>query len=192
MKVEARTAIILLLKGLFYKQDNEKAWLEMVEKSYGSIKDYFEVIGLELLIDEEEGYAYLKNREAEEGEEALPKMIRSRELSYKVSLLIVLLRQKIADFEMQSDDFKAVITLQEMQDQLLLYLPLKSNEVKTSKEIAATVKKVEELGFLRKLKHQEGVYEIKRAIKAFVDAQWLSEFDSRLEAYKQENMGALQ
>lgn len=150
------------------------------------------MIGLELLIDEEEGYAYLKNREAEEGEEALPKMIRSRELSYKVSLLIVLLRQKIADFEMQSDDFKAVITLQEMQDQLLLYLPLKSNEVKTSKEIAATVKKVEELGFLRKLKHQEGVYEIKRAIKAFVDAQWLSEFDSRLEAYKQENMGALQ
>ncbi len=190
MKIEARTAIILLLKGLFYKQDNEKAWLEMVEKSYGAIKDYFETIGLELRIDEEEGYAYLKNREVEEDEEALPKLIRSRELSYKVSLLIVLFRQKIADFEMQSDDFKAVITLQEIEDQLLLYLPLKSNEVKTGKEIASTVKKVEDLGFLRKLKHQEGVYEIKRAIKAFVDAQWLNEFDQRLEAYRQEHMGA--
>ena len=192
MNVEARTAIILLLKGLFYKQDNEKAWLEMVEKSYGAIKDYFETIALELRIDEEEGYAYLKNRDAQEDEEALPKLIRSRELSYKVSLLIVLLRQKIADFEMQSDDFKAVITLQEIEDQLLLYLPLKSNEVKTSKEIASTVKKVEELGFLRKLKHQEGVYEIKRAIKAFVDAQWLNEFDQRLEAYRQDQTGASQ
>ncbi len=192
MNVEARTAIILLLKGLFYKQDNEKAWLEMVEKSYGAIKDYFETIALELRIDEEEGYAYLKNRDSHEDEEALPKLIRSRELSYKVSLLIVLLRQKIADFEMQSDDFKAVITLQEIEDQLLLYLPLKSNEVKTSKEIASTVKKVEELGFLRKLKHQEGVYEIKRAIKAFVDAQWLNEFDQRLEAYRQDQTGAQQ
>ncbi|RLA81700.1 MAG: hypothetical protein DRG78_08840, partial [Epsilonproteobacteria bacterium] len=70
--------------------------------------------------------------------------------------------------------------------QILLYLPQKFNEVKVSREIEATIKKVEELGFLKKLKNQEENYEIRRAIKAFVDASWLSDFDAKLLEYKKD------
>ena len=47
-----------------------------------------------------------------------------------------------------------------------------------------------DLGFLRRLKpaagsaQDRGNYEVRRILKAFVDAQWLAEFDARLEVYR--------
>ena len=185
VNLDARVAIILLTKGLFYKNDNEKAWAQLIENSYGAIKDYFEVIGLEVICDENEGYAYLQNIEYEEEQLSVPKLIRSRELSYKVSLLCVLLRKEIADFDIQNENTKAVITAQEIKEKILLFLPSKTNEVKIFKDIESNIKKVVELGFLRPLKNQDDVYEIKRSVKAFVDAQWLNDFNDRLDEYKE-------
>ena len=184
MKQNAKIAIILLLKGMFYKSDNELAWLELVDRSRGAIDDYFETIGLQVQRDETEGYAYLQSIDFEEESEVLPKLITSRELSYKVSLLCVLLRKKIVDFEMQSESQKAVITKEDIMSELSLFLAQKFNEIKSYKEIETIIKKVEDLGFLKKLKSVESSYEIKSAIKAFVDAQWLNEFNERLEEYK--------
>ncbi len=186
MNHDAKIATILLIKGIFYKSDNEKAWLEMIENSRGVMSDYFAIIGLELELNEVEGYAYLKVIEQDEDVLQLPKLINSRELSYKVSLLCVLLRKRIVDFEMQSDSSRAVITKEEIAQNLLLFLEEKFNEVKIQKEIDSTIKKVEELGFLKKLKSSEQSYEIRSALKAFVDAQWLSDFDAKLQEYKEE------
>ena len=185
MRLEARVAITHLLKGIFYKSDNEEAWSALISSSFGEISDYFEVIGLDVICDEGEGFAYLQNRVYEEGEETVAKLIKSRELSYRVSLVCVLLRKKIVDFDMQSEGVKAIVTADEIAEQVALFLPLKTDEVKWRKEILSSITKVEELGFLRGLKNQEGVYEIKRAIKAFVDAQWLSDFNERLKEYKE-------
>ena len=185
MNIDARVAITTLLKGIFYKTDNEKAWAELIESSYGVIKDYFEIINLELLLDEGEGYAYLKNIEHEDESQRVPKLIQNRELSYKVSLLCVLLRKEIVDFDMQNENSRAVISKEDIKKQILLYLPQKFNEVKVSKEIDVIIKKVEDLGFLKKLKNTEENYEIKRAIKAFVDASWLDKFNEKLLEYKE-------
>ena len=185
MKMDARIAVGLLLKGLFYKSDNEKAWLELIDGSYGVIKDYFEVIGLDVVIDENEGYAYLQNIVYGEDEIGPPKLMRNRELSYKVSLLCVLLRKRMVDFDMQSDDSKAIITKSDILSMALLFMDSKTNEVKQIKEIESSIKKVQELGFLRSVKNQDGVYEIKRSINAFVDAQWLDNFSKRLNEYKE-------
>jgi hypothetical protein len=48
------------------------------------------------------------------------------------------------------------------------------------------VKRVKELGFLRRLPGEEENFEVERIIKAFVDAQWLNEFDVRLQEYYDE------
>jgi hypothetical protein len=40
-----------------------------------------------------------------------------------------------------------------------------------------------ELGFLRRLTGDTGRYEVRRILKAFVDGQWLADFDTRLRAY---------
>ena len=51
----------------------------------------------------------------------------------------------------------------------------------------ADLNRIVELGFLRRMDAQQGTrrreFEVQRYLKAFVDAQWLTEFDSRLAAY---------
>ncbi len=185
MNIDARVAITILLKGVFYKNDNEKAWGELIENSFSSIQEYFEVIGLDVFVDESEGYAYLKHKEYENEQEAPPKLIQKRELSYKVSLLCVLLRKEIVDFDMQNESSRVIISKEDIKKELLLYLPQTFNEVKAFKDIDATIKKVEELGFLSKMKNDEESYEIKRSIKAFVDTSWLKNFDEKLQEYKE-------
>jgi len=188
MNNDAKTAIILLLKGLFYKTDNEKAFFELVNSSYGAIVEHFDTIGLDVMIDEEDGYAYLKNKSYEDDEESLPKLLSSRELSYKVSLLLMLLRKRRVDFDMQNENERAVVTKEAIMSELLLFLDIKFNEVKITKEIESNIKKVEELGFLKKLKTADETYEIKSAIKSFIDARWLREFDTKLQEYKEANI----
>ena len=57
-------------------------------------------------------------------------------------------------------------------------------------EAGAGISKVVDLGFLRRLKpavgggQDRGHYEVRRILRAFVDAQWLAEFDARLEVYR--------
>jgi len=185
MNMDARIAITILLKGIFYKDDNLKAWAELVERSYSTVEEYFEIIGLELFVDENEGYAYLKSKAYEDESFAPPKLIQKRELSYKVSLLCVILRKEIVDFDMQNESTKVVISKEDMQKEILLYLPQNYNEVKVFKEIESTIKKVQELGFLKRLQNDEESYEIKRSLKAFVDVSWLSDFDIKLKEYKE-------
>ena len=183
MSFEAREAIVRLLKGVFYKEDEEKAWFALLQEE-ASIKEYLETIGLDVLIDTAEGFAYVRNIEKEDEQRSLSRLVSKRELSYKVSLLVVLLRKRLVDFELQNDSYKAVVTLQEMQEELQNFVQERYDEVKLQKEIIATIKKVEEFGFLKKLNTKENTYEIRPAIKAFVDAQWLSDLDDKMQEYK--------
>ena len=182
MSFEAKEAIVRLLKGVFYKDDEEKVWFALLQEE-ASVREYLLTIGLEVLIDTADGFAYVRNIENEENEKSLSKLVSKRELSYKVSLLIALLRKRLVDFELQNEHYKAVVTLEELQEELQNFVQERFNEVKLQKEIIVTVKKVEELGFLKKLNTKENSYEIRPAIKAFVDAQWLGEFDEKLQEY---------
>jgi hypothetical protein len=47
-----------------------------------------------------------------------------------------------------------------------------------------------EMGFLRRLAGQETRYEVRRVLKAFVDAQWLSDFEQRLAGYGEHQANA--
>ncbi len=181
LQKETSKTIIKLFNGVLYKNDHPKLWLEL-EKSYASISDYLKPLGVEVIFDESEGYAYLQNLEMEED---FPVLLRKRTLSYKVSLLIVLLRKRLTQFDMQSDDSRAIISKEEIVEMFELFLGESFNEVKQVKEIEGTIKKVVDLGFLKKLKNSEN-YEIKRVIKSFVDAQWMDEFDKRLVEYEVE------
>jgi hypothetical protein len=48
----------------------------------------------------------------------------------------------------------------------------------------ADIAKVVELGFLRKLRDSEDTFEVRRILKALVDAQWLDAFEKRLADYR--------
>ena len=77
-----------------------------------------------------------------------------------------------------------------------VFLPDSPNEARLIDQIEAHINKVVDLGFLRRLKPAGGsaagpaAYEVRRILKAFVDAQWLADFDTRLAAYQAQLAGA--
>jgi hypothetical protein len=56
-----------------------------------------------------------------------------------------------------------------------------SNEARLVDQIDTCINKVIELGFARRLRTENNKIEIRRLLKAFVDAQWLSNFDAHLK-----------
>jgi hypothetical protein len=74
-----------------------------------------------------------------------------------------------------------------------VFLPDRSNEAKLVDQIETHINKVIELGFLRRLKAATGPasFEVRRILKAFVDAQWLADFDARLSAYQAQLAGTV-
>jgi hypothetical protein len=149
----------------------------------GRAREHYSAIGLELIFDESEGYAYLRQRPLRAGEEALPRLVQRRSLSYPVSLLLVLLRKRLSEFDAVGDGTVLVVHRDEIAERLKLFLPDTANEARLLDRIDTHLNKVVELGFLRRLRGQDNEFEVRRILKAFVDAQWLGEFEQRLAEY---------
>lgn len=184
--------VISLLKGVIYQEGDASLWNALIQLQ-ARVRDYVAVLGLELVLDEAEGYAFLRSR-AEGDDESIPKLPRlvaRRPLSFPVSLLLALLRKKLAEFDASGGDTRLVLTRDEIIELVRVFLPETSNEAKLIDQIETHLIKIVELGFLRRLKPGSGtpagaaaVFEVRRILKAFVDAQWLAEFDARLAGYQ--------
>jgi hypothetical protein len=149
------------------------------------VRDYVAVLGLLVVIDEAEGYAFLRQRPADESDEAnpLPRLIPRRSLSFHVSLLLALLRKKLAEFDAHGGDSRLMLGREQITEMVRVFLPPTSNEARLTDQIDAHINKAVELGFLRQAKNTEQVYEVRRILKAFVDGQWLADFDEKLAEY---------
>jgi hypothetical protein len=181
MPEELPGVVTRLFKGVLYAEGDEKLWQSLLGLS-SQVRDYVSVLGLDLILDESEGYAFLKSREDPDG--TLPRLIPRRQLTFNVSLLLALLRGRMLEFDTNSSEVRLIMTEQDIADMVAVFLPESSNEARIMDRLATDIKKVVELGFLRKLRGQPGTYEVARILKAFVDAQWLEEFDARLADYR--------
>jgi hypothetical protein len=184
--------VITLLKGVIYRELSERPWVAL-QRLQSRVRDYVGVLGLELILDESEGYAFLKSKIVtdETADTASLRLVSRRPLSFPVSLLLALLRKKLAEFDSTGGDTRLVMTRDQLVEIMRIFLLENSNEVKLVDQIDTYITKVVELGFLRKLKtsSSQHSYEVLRILKAFVDAQWLSELDSHLDAYKRQLQG---
>ena len=170
-----------LFRGVVYAESDEKVWQSLIALE-SHARDYVAVLGLDLILDESEGYAFLRSREDPEGN--LPRLIPRRKLTFDVSLLLALLRGRMLEFDTNSSELRLIMTEQEIMDMVAVFLPESSNQARVLDKVAGNIKKVVELGFLRKLRGQADTYEVARILKAYVDAQWLEEFDARLADYR--------
>lgn len=174
--------LIVLLQGVLYRDTEAPLWQSLMDLQ-GRVRDYCTTLGLEVLVDEAEGYAYLRQRPATAGEPELPRVIQRRQLSYPVSLILVLLRKKLAEFDAVAGETRLVINREQIVDAVRLFMPDTANEARLLDRMDTHINKVVELGFLHRLRGQEHLFEVRRILKAFVDAQWLSDFEQRLADY---------
>ena len=198
------SVMVPLLKGVVYRDNDAAVWNGLVH-GQAQVRDYVAVLGLELMLDEAEGHAFLRSRpdgeaqaEAGAGGGAAegtgpPRLVARRPLSFPVSLLLALLRKKLAEFDAGGGDTRLVLTRDEIVEMIRVFLPDTSNEARLVDRIDAHLNRVVELGFLRRMRTgptaparagARMTFEVRRILKAFVDAQWLAEFDARLAEYR--------
>ena len=180
------TIVVPLLKGVIYQESNPSLWNTLLTLQ-ARLRDYVAVLGLELVLDEAEGYAFLQSQPADDEDSAIPKprLVARRPLSFPVSLLLALLRKKLAEHDASSGTTRLILSRDEIVELVRVFFPDNSNEARLIDQVESHLNKTIKLGFLRRLRGQEQMYEVERILKAFVDAQWLAEFDSRLAAYQE-------
>lgn len=177
--------LIPLLKGVSYRADDASHWSALLHLQ-ARVRDHVAVLGLELMLDEAEGYAFLRSR-PEAGDDStpsLPRLVARRPLSFPVSLLLALLRKKLAEFDAAGGDTRLILSREQVVELLRVFMPEASNEARLIDQVDTQLNRIVELGFVRRLRGQDGMFEVQRILKAFVDAQWLADFDARLAAYR--------
>ncbi len=175
------SAIIILMRGVIYRESHEEAWATL-ERHGAAVRDHFTTIGVDVVVDDSEGYAYLRSHEDDEAE-PLPRLVNRRKLTYHVSLMLVLLRKRLVEFETTGSEGKLVLSRDQIIDMLRLFLADSTNEARVVDQADRTISKVAELGFLRPLRGQRDQWEVRRILKAYVDAQTLSDFAGKLAEY---------
>jgi hypothetical protein len=180
--------LIALMKGITTREDDPVLWQALLDLQ-ARAREYVAVLGLELMLDEAEGYAYLRQRVAAEGEPELPRLVVRRQLSYPVSLMLALLRKKLAEFDAGSGEARLIVSAEQISDMMRLFLAETANEARLMDRVQTDIRKIVEMGFLRKLRGSEDRFEVRRILKSYVDAQWLAELEQRLQEYKQHITG---
>jgi hypothetical protein len=183
--------LVALMKGVVYRENDAALW-QSLEALQAAAHDQVSLLGLQLIVDESEGYAYLRQRAADpdsdEREDAalpLPRLVARRPLGFPVSLLLALLRKRLAELDAKGGETRLIVSRDDMVDMMRLFAPDASNEARLTDRIDSHIGKVIELGFLRPLNGRTDHFEVRRILKAFVDAQWLHDFDERLAAYRE-------
>lgn len=179
-------AIIQLLKGDVSEKD--LVWKDLEEYQI-EIQKYLNRIGLELILDKRDGYAYLKQFEVDDDGNTIG-LIQRRQLGFEVSVICVLIREIYEDFEMNPTNImadKCYVGHAQLKEQAELFFTEGFNQVKFQRDLDKYINKTLELGFLKV--HQdaennsEKVYEVKPIIKARISVNELLEFKEKLKQY---------
>lgn len=179
-------AAVHLLRGVLYR-DHTDAW-EQLLRHHGALTDYFAPLRLQLFVEEDEGYAYLRQRE--EDEEGFPRLMSRRRLSYPQTILLVLLRKRLLAFEAAGDESRLILSGQEMVDMMRTYWDeLATNERKREESVEQAIKKLVNYSFLRPIKDERDRYEVRRMLKAYLPVEELKRIYDTLRDYHRHHFG---
>ncbi|GHO53746.1 DUF4194 domain-containing protein [Ktedonobacter robiniae] len=179
-------AVIKLLQGPLFS-DDAQTW-NVLLRHLDQIRIHCAKIGLELHMQEEDGFAYLiqPDLENEEGQVVeLPRLTRRIPLNYPTTVLCVLLREQLLQFEASNlESTTCILTRGQIHELLMHFLPERSNELLEQSKMDALISRVVDLGFLKRLpKLGPDYFEVRRILKAKIDADRLVEIKERLQHY---------
>lgn len=169
-------AVIRLLQGPL-SSDDSGPWNVLLTHET-PVREYLAKIGLELVLNEPDGYAFLRQPEweGEEGQKiALPRLTRRDRLSYHVTLLCTLLRERLDQFEASTPETdRLIVTADDLRDMLRPFLRERGDERALLKKIDETANRVADLGFLRRI-GTDSRFEVRPILKARISSDLLAD-----------------
>ena len=175
-------AIVRLLKSTVERTSN--VWEDIINYQH-EIQEYIGQIGLELIVKKDEGFAFVKQLEDNEGNTL--GLVTRRQIGFETSIVLVVLRQSLEEFDSNPTQLatEKFITDSEIKDELELFLQEGYNKLKFQKDLDSYIKRVSELGYLKEIskKDNETKYQIHRIIKEKITLDILQDFKTKLQEY---------
>ena len=180
---EADALKVKLLQGVVYS-DEVAVW-ECLLRCETELRAFFGQLAIGVEIDKAEGYAWLTQHEPsdEAPPNFPPRLFRRVPLSYDVTMLCVLLRERRLSFEKdQPDARKLVMNTDELCAMLGAFLETSGDEVRKKRELQAVINRVVELGFLRQIETgANALYEVRRILRAKIPVEALAQIKEELK-----------
>ncbi|THU32996.1 DUF4194 domain-containing protein [Niastella caeni] len=177
--------IIKLLQGPIYS-DEKNLWRDLMAWQ-SPVWEHFAKFGIELSIHETDGFARIIQPEAEENEEnPLPRLMRKQTMTYEATLLCVILREILEEFDVVMEGSKLFLTQKEIKERIELFYKDQTNKSKLWKDLSKPINNLVNIGIL-KLSREDitnrdnNQYEVKRIIKALVTNDKLEEIKTKLQ-----------
>ncbi len=179
--------IIKLLQGPVYV-DEKNVWRDL-QSWQSAIQDYFGKIGIELMINEVDGFARIVQPEPDETDvNPLPRLMRKQTMNYETTLLCVILREILEEFDIKSEGTKLYQTQKEIKERIELFYKEQTNKSRLWKDLSKPINNLINIGILKLtredlLNKDNNQFEIKRIIKAIVNNDKLEQIKNKLGAY---------
>jgi len=174
--------LIKLLKGPVEYLE-KSAWDQLLQYQV-ELTRFLQQLGLVLVLEKDDGYAYLEQQRLDE-EENVVGWVRRIQLGYEESILLVLLRDMMAEFEVGEAGARELIKKRrEIKEYAELFFRENPSRVKFIRDLDRLIDKVEELDFIEKVENAEPAdeqkFRIKKIIKSRVDHEILENFKQQL------------
>lgn len=157
---------VYLLQGPIFDHEEER-W-HRVQTARADLDGYFRQIGLRVVLDPLEGYAFLERVPEDEAGD-LPRIIRRRQLSLGATIYGFFLRQEL-DRTLKDDPetHRVKLTLRQARDLVAEFFPASNNETADRQTALRHLGDLADLGFVRKVADsgEDHVFELTRLLRA--------------------------
>lgn len=178
---------IKLMQGPVYEEERSY-WKDLLGWQT-ELGKYLQQTGLQLVINEADGFARIVQPDNDEdAEKALPRLMRKSRLSYEATLLCIVLREALEEFDLKGAGTRLFLTQKEMKERLVLFFKERHNKSKMLKDLNKPINSLLGVGIL-KISREDVAnkelqqYEVKRIIKALVNNEKLEEIKTKLNLH---------
>jgi Domain of unknown function (DUF4194) len=172
---------VRLLQGVVYSDDS-KAW-ELLLRHRSDLIDLFATLGLVLIVNESDGFAYLRqlsDDERTDGYQEIPRLFRRISIPFDVTVLCVLLRDELRRFEDEDlDNERCVVHCDSLLEVWKSFQPVELDDVQAKRTLDAAMRKLEQMRFVRPF-GDDNEFEVRRILKARLPLETLEHLRSQL------------
>jgi hypothetical protein len=164
---EARRVLCQLLAGPSVDAERHALLWPVLLREETALRARLSELFLELVLDRDLRVAFV--RQADTGELETPTLLRSSPLTFIDSVLLLALRQRLAEAEAQGQ--RAVVEVDELHAQLAVYEPPGTDRAGFTKKLNAAIEKMKKNNVLQPIRGSEGRHEVSPTLKLLFSAE---------------------
>lgn len=165
---QARRVLCQLLAGPSVDGERHALLWPVLLREETAIRARLCELFLELVLDRDLRVAFV--RQADTGELETPTLLRSSPLTFIDSVLLLTLRQRLAEAEAQGQ--RAVVEVEELHAQLAVYEPPQGTDrAAFTKKLNAAIEKMKKNNVLQPIRGSDGRHEVSPTLKLLFSAE---------------------